>query len=322
MAINELRSITTFVRTVELGSLSRAAEAQQISPQAASKALGQLEAYLGVRLFHRTTRSMSLTEEGQRFLEAAQPSLAGLQQALLGARQTREDIAGPLRIVGPRSVLQPVISPVLEEYCRLYPEVQPDVQLDDRIGNWVEDRVNVGFRLGASPQEGLIARRLFPMQLITCAAPTYLRKHGVPETPHALNGHRCSVFRNPNNGRLVPWHMKLGDSVQDWPVPPSFCTNDEMLELRTVLAGEVIGQLAGPTAAPHIRAGRLVPLLLDHVSDAYSLFLYYGSRTAQPARVRRFIDLVLERLTDSAEFVLSKAELTRAQREALRGATG
>jgi DNA-binding transcriptional LysR family regulator len=155
MSINELRSITTFVRTVELGSLSKAATAQQISPQAASKALGQLEQYLGVRLFHRTTRRMSLTEEGQRFFEAAKPSLTSLQQALHAVRQTREDLAGPLRIVGPRTVLQPVIGPVLDEYCRLYPEVQPDVQLDDRVGNWVEDRVDVGFRLGNPPEEGL-----------------------------------------------------------------------------------------------------------------------------------------------------------------------
>ncbi|GAA5171927.1 LysR family transcriptional regulator [Viridibacterium curvum] len=308
MSINELRSITTFIRTAELGSLSRAAEAQQISPQAASKALGQLEAWLGVRLFHRTTRSMSLTEEGQRFLEAAQPSLAGLQQALQSARQTREEIAGPLRIVGPRSVLLQVISPVLQEYCRLYPEVQPDVQLDDRIGNWVEDRVDVGFRIGSSPQEGLIARRLFPLQLIVCAAPSYLRKHGVPETHLALSAHRCSVFRNPNDGRMIPWHLKVGDSVQDWPVPPAFSTNDELLELQAVLAGEVIGQLAAPTAAPHIRAGRLVPLLVEHVADGYSLFVYYGNR-ALPARVRRFIDLAVERLTGSNDFVLSAEEL-------------
>ena len=312
MSINELRSITTFIRTAELGSLSKAAEAQQISPQAASKALGQLEQYLGVRLFHRTTRSMALTEEGRRFLEAAQPSLQGLQQALLSVRQTREDFAGPLRIVGPRSVLQPVISPVLDEYLRLYPEVQPDVQLDDRIGNWVEDRVDVGFRIGSSPQEGLIARRLFPMQLVICAAPSYLRKYGVPETPHALAQHRCSVFRHPGNGRLVPWHIKIGDDTQDWPVPPAFCTNDELLELQTVLAGEVIGQLAAPTAAHHIRAGRLVPLLVEHVADGYSLFIYYGSRASLPSRVRRFIDLAVERLTDSKEFVLSKDELARA----------
>lgn len=310
--INELRSITTFVRTAELGNLSKAAEVQQISPQAASKALGQLESYLGVRLFHRTTRSMSLTEEGQRFLEAAQPSLSGLQQALQAARQTREEIAGPLRIVGPRTVLQPIIGTVLDEYSRLYAEVQPDVQLDDRLGNWVEDRVDVGFRLGHAPQDGLIARRLFPLQLIICASPVYLRKHGVPQSLHELGEHRCSVFRRSSDGRITPWRVQVGENVQEQHVTPAFSTNDEDFELRTVLTGAVIGQLAGPTAAPHIRAGRLVPLLLEHVSAAYSLYLYYGSRTAQPARVRRFIELAVERLSDSKDFVLDAEELALA----------
>lgn len=314
MAINELRSITTFVRTVEGGSLSKAAAAQQISPQAASKALGQLERYLGVRLFHRTTRSMSLTEEGQRFLESVQPALTGLHQALQGVRQIKEGIAGPLRIVGPRSVLPSVIGPVLDEYCRLYPEVQPDVQLDDRIGNWVEDRVDVGFRLGASPDEGVIARRLFPMQLVICAAPAYLRRHGAPRHLHDLAAHRCSAFRRPSDGRVVPWWVRVGERVQDQPVVPSFCTNDESFELRAVLAGDVIGQLAAPTAAAHIRAGRLVPLLLDNLSAPVSLFVYYGSRAAQPARVRGFIDLVVERLADSSTLVLGAEELLSAHR--------
>jgi DNA-binding transcriptional LysR family regulator len=312
MSINELRSITTFVRTAELGSLSKAALAQQISPQAASKALGQLERYLGVRLFHRTTRSMSLTEEGLRFFETVQPSLISLHQSLQAARQIKEDLAGPLRIVGPRTVLQPVIGPVLDEYCRLYPEVQPDVQLDDRVGNWVEDRVDVGFRLGSSPDEGVVARRLFPMQLVICAAPTYLRKYGAPRSLYDLDSHRCSAFRPASHGRVVPWQVRVGDSMQDQHVRPAFCTNDEAFELRAVLAGEVIGQLAVPTVASLIRLGRLVPLLLDHMTDNYSLFVYYGSRAAQPARVRRFIDLVVERLTDSCDFVLRNEELAMA----------
>lgn len=312
MAINELRSISTFVKAVELGSLSKAAEAQEISPQAASKALRQLEAYLGVRLFHRTTRSMSLTEEGQRFLEAAQPSLAGLTQALLAVRQTKADVAGPLRIVGPRSVLPSVIGPVIDEYVRLYPEVQPDLQFDDRIGNWVEDRADVGFRLGQSPQEGLIARQLFPLQLIICAAPSYLRKFGTPRSLYELTSHRCSAFRRANDGRVVPWHVKIGDAVQDHPINPSFCTNDESFELRTVLAGEVIAQLAAPSAAPLIRAGRLVPLLVEHMAENLSLHIYYGSRSAVPERARRFIDLAVERLSNNIDFVMRPEELISA----------
>jgi DNA-binding transcriptional LysR family regulator len=255
---------------------------------------------------------MSLTEEGQRFFEAAKPSLMGLQQALHAARQTREDLAGPLRIVGPRTVLQPVIGPVLDEYCRLYPEVQPDVQLDDRVGNWVEDRVDVGFRLGNPPEEGLIARRLFPMQLVICAAPTYLRKYGVPQNLYELDAHRCSGFRRPSDGRVAPWRVRVGDSLQEQNIRPSFSTNDEAFELRAVLAGEVIGQLAVPTVATLIRSGRLVPLLLEHMTDHLSLFVYYGSRAAQPARVRCFIDLVVARLTESNDVVLSDHALREA----------
>lgn len=312
MAIDKLRSITTFVRTVELGSLSKAAFVQRISPQAASKALGQLEQHLGVRLFHRTTRKMSLTEEGQRFFESAKPSLIGLEQAFQAAKQTREEFAGPLRVVGPRTVLLSVIGPVLDEYCRLYPEVQPDVQLDDHVGNWVEDRVDVGFRLGTPPEEGLIVRRLFPMQLVICAAPSYLRKYGVPQTLYELDSHRCSAFRRASDERIVPWRVKVGSNMQDQHVRPAFSTNDEAFELRTVLAGEVIGQLAVPTAASYIRSGRLVPLLLEQMSDNYNLFLYYGSRVSQPARIRSFIDLVVNRLANNNDFVLSKEELESA----------
>ncbi len=313
MPINELRSITTFAKTAELGSLRRAAEAQGISPQAASQALAQLEEHLGVRLFHRTTRNMALTDEGSQFLEAAQPALSGLQRALQMARRAKEDIAGPLRIVGPRSTFLPVLWPVLEEFCRLHPEVQPDVQLDDRIGNWVEDRVDVGFRVGASAAEGVIARRLLPLPLIICAAPAYLERYGAPDHLDGLASHRCSVFRHPSTGKLVPWYVKVGDGVVTHDVVPALCTNEEELETAAVLSGQVIGEMTGVTAAAHIRSGRLIPLLTQHVTDHLSLFIYYGSRTAQPARARAFIDLMVERLAGNPAYVLTAKELAAAE---------
>jgi DNA-binding transcriptional LysR family regulator len=313
MPINELRSITTFARTAELGSLRRAAEAQGITPQAASQALAQLEEHLGVRLFHRTTRNMALTDEGRQFLEAAQPALAGLQRALQITRRAKEEIAGPLRIVGPRSTFLPVLWPVLEEFCRLYPEVQPDVQLDDRIGNWVEDRVDVGFRVGASAADGVIARRLLPLPLIICAAPEYLERYGAPDSLDGLANHRCSVFRHPSTGKLVPWYVKVGDGVVMHDVVPALCTNQEELETAAVLAGQVIGELTGITAAVHIRSGRLIPLLTRHVADHLGIFIYYGNRTSQPARARAFIDLALERLTGNPAYVLTAKELAAAE---------
>jgi DNA-binding transcriptional LysR family regulator len=312
MAINELRAITTFVQAAELGNLSKAAVAQQISPQAASKVIGQLESYLGVRLFHRTTRSISLTEEGQRFLDAVQPSVVGLQQALQTALKSRESAAGPLRISGPRSVFKTVIGPVMDEFIRHNPDVQPNIQFDDRFSNWVEDRIDVGFRLGHAPQEGLIARRLFPIQLIICAAPSYLRKYGTPQGLFELTSHRCSAFRRIQDNRDVPWTVRVGDRTQDLYVNSAFCTNDEEFELRTVLAGEVIAQLAGSTAVAHIREGRLVPILIEHMADNYHLYVYFGSRTSTPTRVRNFIDLATERLSNNQQFVLSDSELKRA----------
>ena len=316
--MNELRSIFLFVRTAELGSLRKAAEALDISPQAASKALAQLERHLDVRLFHRTTRVMSLTDEGRQFLDEARPSLTGLHRALETAKRAREEITGPLRIVGPRSTFQPVLWRLLEEFCRQYPGVVPDVQLEDRIGNWVEDRVDVGFRLGPTPHEGVIARRLFAVQMVICASPAYLARHGAPDSIAALHGHRCSAFRNSGTGAIVPWYVKLHGDVVEHPVTPALCVNDEILELHAVLAGEVIGQLGGVTAAPHIRSGRLVPLLIDHLSDRASYFVYFGSRNSQPARARAFVDLAARVLTDNPEYVLSLEELTRAQDGARR----
>jgi DNA-binding transcriptional LysR family regulator len=309
MAINELRSISLFVRIAELGSLRKAAAALDISPQAASQALSQLEQHLDVRLVHRTTRAMALTDEGRRFLEQASPALQSLQRALQAARHAKEEIAGPLRIVGPRSTFQPVLWRLLEEFCTLYPDIEPDVQLEDRVGNWVEDRVDVGFRLGSSVHEGVIARRLFPVQLIICAAPAYLQRHGVPASLPALQSHRCSVFRHPATGKIVPWRVSTSDGVVEQPVVPAICTNDELLEMHAVLSGQVIGQLAGVTAAPYIRSGRLVPLLVEHMPASYSYFVYFGSRTSQPARARAFIDLAVQRLVDNREHVLETSEL-------------
>ena len=323
MPINELRSITIFAKIAELGSLRKAAEAQNMTPQAASQALAQLEQHLGVRLFHRTTRSLALTDAGRQFLDSALPAVNTLQHALAVSRRATDEIAGPLRIVGPRSVFAPVFWPLLDEYSRLYPDVQPDVELDDRIGNWVEDRVDVGFRIGASAAEGVIARKLFPLQLIICASPQYLARHGAPAGLDTLADHRCSAFRSPGSGRVVPWRVKVGGEVLEHPIAPSLCVNDEELETQAVLAGHVIGQLTAIAAASHIRSGLLVPLMTAHVVETSSAFVYYGSRAALPLRVRAFIDLAVKRLADNPAFVLTATELASAEllgREATRSA--
>jgi len=302
MAINELRAIEMFAKAVELGS---------VSPQAASQALSQLEQHLGARLLHRTTRNIALTDEGQQFLEATQPALAALERAMQRVRASKDEIAGPLRIVAPRSTFLPVIWPVIDEFCRQHADVQADVHLDDRIGNWVQDRADLGFRIGRPPEDGLIARRLFTVQLIVCASPAYLAAHGA----------RCSMFRHPGTGRVLPWYFKVGAEVISRDLPPALSTNDTDLECEAVLSGHVMGSLSNLSAAAHIRAGRMVPLLTEHVTDHMSVHVYYGSRSAQPVRVRAFIDLAVERLASSAVYEMSNKELAAAEakgRRALR----
>lgn len=312
MALNELRAIATFTKAVELGSIRRAALAQGVTPQAASQVIAQLEQHLGVRLLHRTTRSLALTEEGQQFLDNTRPALAALDRALTVAREGKDEIAGPLRIVGPKSSFAAVLMPVLDEFCNTHPDIQPDVQLDDGIGDWVQDRVDVGFRIGVSPQEGVIGRLLFPMQLIVCASPAYLARHGLPASLDDLVAHRCSVFRQRSTGKVTPWFLDVDGDVVQRNMSPTLSTDDTELELEAVLSGQVVGQLANFLAASHLRAGRLVPILLPHLSAHMGLHVYYGSRTAQPRRVRAFLDLVVARLTDAPEFVLSDRELSAA----------
>ncbi len=313
MAINELRTISVFIKAAEWGSLRQAAQSLDISPQAASKALAQLETHLGARLFHRTTRVMSLTDAGQRLLEDVQPAVLGVQRALVKARSQQDEFAGPLRIAGPRTTFQPLLWTLIEAFCERHPGIQPDVVLDDRVGNWVEDRIDVGFRLGPSPHEGVIARRLFPLQMLICGSPSYFERWGVPRSLAALPSHRCSVFRHPATGQLAPWHVALDGQLIEQPVVPAIISNDEGLELQAVLAGKVLGQLAGVTAAPYIRSGQLRPVLQEHMADFASYFVYYGSRTLQPARVRAFVDLTVDLLSNNPRYVLTPQELALAQ---------
>jgi DNA-binding transcriptional LysR family regulator len=313
MPFNEFRAITAFAKAIEMGSIRKAALAQGITPQAASHTIAQLERNLGVRLLHRTTRSLAATEEGRHLLEQALPALAALDGALAQVKEARQAVAGPIRIAGPKSGFAPVLAPVLQEFCQTHPAVQPEVELDDAIGDWVLDRVDVGFRIGVQhPGSGLVARRLFPVQLVICASPAYLQRHGAPATPADLSAHRCSMFRSPVSGKIAPWYFTVDGAIEERHLPPAFSTNDIELELQVVLAGEVIGQLTNLSAAHHIRAGRLVPLMLSTISEQYGLYLYYGSRTAQPKRVRAFIDFAAARLHEASDFVLGRKELDAA----------
>ncbi|MEI2417882.1 LysR family transcriptional regulator [Orrella sp. JC864] len=307
--MNEVRAITLFVRAATLGSLRKAAVDQGVTPQAASHAVMQLEKQLGVRLLHRTTRRLSLTEEGRRLLEGATPALAMLASALDDARQASHALSGPLRISAPASAGRAVFWPCILAFARQHPEVTLDVRFDDQFSDLVAGQFDVGLRGGAAPAPGAIARRLMPIQLIVCAAPAYLQRHGAPRTLDELMQHRCTGYRRANTGKLAPWEFRVGQETVYREVPAVLCANDLQAETEAVLAGLGIGQLASFSAAPHLRAGRLVPLLTRHVAEHDAFYVYYRRRTEQPLRARAFIEFMVQRLAGNRDFFLPPAEL-------------
>jgi len=311
--VNEVRAITIFVRAATLGSLRKAAVDQGISPQAASHAVMQLERELGVRLFHRTTRKLSLTEEGQGLLDSVQPALAILSSALDDARRSKAELAGPLRVSAPRALGRTVLWPYFVEFAELHPDVQLDVQFDDHFTDLIGDRADVGFRGGSPPSGGAIARRLLPIQLIVCASPRYIERHGAPQSIDELSGHRCTGYRRANTGKQAPWEFLIGDEIVYRDIATTLCVNDTDAETDAVLAGLGIGQLGSFSATSLIRSGQLVPLLVQHVTQRESVYIYYRHRTEQPLRVRAFIDFMIERLAGNTDFYFEPSELRAAR---------
>jgi DNA-binding transcriptional LysR family regulator len=316
--MNEIRAITTFVRAATLGSLRRAAVDQGISPQAASQAVMQLEKELGVRLFHRTTRKLSLTEEGQRLFDSVKPALSIFSSALDEARRSKEEIGGLLRVSAPRALGMPVLWAYFEQFQQLHPNVQLEAQFDDHFTDLVTERADVGFRGGPPPSGGSIARPLVPIQLIVCASPEYIERNGAPRTIDELDQHRCTGYRRANTGKLAQWQFQMGNEIVYRDVPPAICVNDTEMETQAVLSGLGIGQLGSFNAMPHIRSGRLIALLTQHISEYGTIYIYYGHRTEQPLRVKTFIDFMIERLADNRTFFLDPVEL-RAARAARSG---
>jgi DNA-binding transcriptional LysR family regulator len=307
--MDELRAISTFVRAAELGSFNKVAEAQGSTPQAVSKTIRQFEQHLGVRLFHRTTRNSSLTEEGQRLLESVKPSLDGVIGALTRARSAARDDEGVVRIAASGSMGRKMLVPLLAEFQLRYPLIQIELLLEDGFSDLVHDRIDLGFRGGSAPDAQVVSRRLFPVQQIVCATADYLQRHGVPRTLQDLQQHRCTGYRQPGSGRAMAWEFEIDGGIVFQQVRTVLLSTDPDAEMHAVLAGMGIGQIDSINAAAAIRDGRLTPLLVDQVSERMGLYLYFAQRSDMPGRVRRFIDFAVDTLRDSKQFYLSAEEL-------------
>lgn len=286
------RVVALFIGVVRARSFSRAAREAGLTPQAVSKAVRQLEEYLGVRLFHRTTRSLTPTDEGLRLFELADPGLRLLDEALELVHSSRQEAHGLVRVAAPTSIGNRVLVPLIKDFQEAYPDIHFDLLLDDHYSDLIESKIDVGFRTGSPPERNLVSRRLAGIELVICAAPGYLERYGAPASMDELATHRCTGFRQPNTGRMLPWELQVDGATVYKDVPAVLSFNNVEAEVAAVLAGIGIGQLGKYMIGDALAAGDLVSILPELSTANNTLFMYYQQRTQMPQRVRNFIDFV------------------------------
>ncbi|HTI81909.1 MAG TPA: LysR substrate-binding domain-containing protein [Acetobacteraceae bacterium] len=291
--------VVAFVVVAAEGSFAKAGDRLGIGRSAVSRNVRKLEIQLGTRLFLRTTRSTSLTREGERFYEKCQPGVERIVQALEDMRDLREGPPrGQLRIVATPAFGRSMVMPLLGGFRARYPDIAIELLLDERHVDFTCDRIDVAFHDGRMEDSQVVARQVIPMQLLVCASPAYARAHGLPPRVEDIAGHRC-IRQRLVSGRIAEWEFKV-DGRACKLMPESTCAfNDAELVLRAVLDGQGIAQLPGFLAAAHVHDGRLVTCLGQHQPDDRGHYVCYLSRHQLPTRIRVFIDYMTERIRES-----------------------
>ncbi len=284
--------VMAFIAVANEGSFSRAADRLGIGRSAVSRSVQKLEGQLGVRLFLRTTRSTSLTREGELFHEGCRPGVDRILQALEEMRDLRDGPPrGHLRISATHGFGRKVIAPLLAEFRAQFPEVSLELLLEERSLDMAADRIDVAFRDGVLEDSDVIAKHLIPMQLLVCATPDYVLAHGMPESVDDLAHHACISQRQPN-GRLQPWEFRVEGRPQALEPASTLVFNDADLVLQAVLQGQGVAQLPSYQVRAALDAGVVVSCLDRYAADDRAHYLCYLSRRQLPKRVRAFIDFI------------------------------
>ena len=295
--MENLSDIAVFVDVVQTGSFTAAAERLEISKAVVSKYVTRLEQRLGARLFHRTTRRLTLTEAGEALYGRSASALAELENAERDVAQLAGAPRGRLRVSAPTYFGTVTIAPLLKPFLLRYPEITLDLDLDDRIVDLVRDRYDVAIRISSSVDSALVARRLATSTLVTVASPAYVRRRGRPRTPAELRQHAClgySHARMPNEWRFRarkgPWVAVTVESAL-------YCNNDFVLK-QAALDGLGVGVFPRFFIARELAERSLVEALPDYDMPALSVSAVYASRRHVPPKVRAFIDFTAEALRD------------------------
>lgn len=294
--MDELAAIRVFISVAGSGSLSEAGRKLGVSTSSISRQVGALEEYVGVRLFKRSTRTLTLTEAGEAYLASVAPALAELELARRNAHSFQRTVSGAIRVHVRASAGTEVIVPALSSFFERYPDIEVDLTLTDERIDLLANGVDVAVWLGKLDDSNMVARQLSGSKRMVCGSPGYMQRYGIPATPEDLTHHSCLVYLQHNYSK--EWHFRKGDESFKIPVSGRLRTPDSAVLMAGAKQGLGLVLLQDWMVRKAIAAGLLQPVLSDY--EAFptqrhtSLYVVYPHRHRVPAKVRVFIDFLVQ----------------------------
>jgi DNA-binding transcriptional LysR family regulator len=292
MLPNDLSALATFLLVAEERSFTRAAKRQGVSPSAVSHAMRTLEEEVGVRLLSRTTRSVALTEAGERLLVRLKPAFAEVGETLDQISGQTQKPAGRVRLLLPRFAVSSVLAPKLGRLHKEYPEIVLDVTTDDSRRDIVADGFDAGIHIGEYIQKDMIAVRVSPdHRAAIVGSPAYFKSHPKPKEPRDLLQHSCINFRHGSAG-LYRWEFEKGKKELSVAVNGPLIVDDVALVIKGALEGLGLAFLGEHEAATYIAEGKFIRVLQDWCQPYPGFFIYYPSRRQQPAALSALVSVL------------------------------
>jgi LysR family transcriptional regulator, regulator for bpeEF and oprC len=297
--VDKLKSLMIFIRAAQHQSFSEAARQLSMSPSAVSRAVGRLEDNLGIRLLQRTTRSLTLTEDGAMFYQRCQQILDDLEAIELEVKQSRSQPKGTLRLNFSVAFGKMYIVPQLVQLAAEYPDLVFNVSFSDRLTDMTEEGIDATIRVGTGSDSRLVMQALGTAYSVTCAAPSYFQQAGMPETPQAIARHRCINFVLPQTGREISWKFEqAGESIL-LPVPSYLQFDYAEALLEAAISGAGIIQAPKYIVAEAIRQKKLQPILTNYASTEGTIIaVIYPQKKYLSAKVRVFINFMTALMTN------------------------
>ncbi len=293
--MDKLKSLMIFMRSAQFGSFSEAARQLGMAPSAVSRAVLRLEDELGVRLLQRTTRSLTLTEEGDRFNQCCQQILNDLEEAKLEVKQSQSLPTGTLRLDLSFTFGKLHIAPALLRFAAQYPKLKLNVSFNDRLIDLIEEGIDATVRIGLHSDSSLIMHHLATAHYITCASPQYLAQYGTPTTPTELLQHRCVNFIYPQTRREPDWKFEQDGKAIDLAVDSYLRFDNSEVILEAVIQGAGVVQLPKFIAANAIGRGDLQPILQAYAPQVgLPIAVLYPQKRYLSAKVRVFVEFMTE----------------------------